>query len=391
MAVSLICKIWALKKRRCIKLKKKYFQQNGGSELRQQLSSQGSNQRIKFFTIGELEKATKKFDESNIIGQGGFGTVYKGTLTDGRIVAIKKYYKMTGESQGYKDFINEVGILSQINHRHVIQLLGCCLETQVPLLVYELISNGTLSDHIHDDNKASSITWEIRLKIASQTAEALYYLHSKASIPIIHRDVKSTNILLDEDYDVKVCDFGASRVISLDQSKLSTAIQGTPGYLDPESMQTNQVTEKSDVYSFGVVLVELLTGKKALFFDRPKEQRILTMFFLFALKDGSLFEVLEDCIVNNENHFQISKVAHLAKRCLSPKGEERPTMKEVVVELEIIRMIGENVAEQSLEGLEDSTYLLEESSARSYFGNGESSIATHGMVGSFLLPISDAR
>ena len=266
LAVSLICKIWALKKRRCIKLKNKYFQQNGGSELRQQLSSQGSNQRIKFFTIGELEKATKKFDESNIIGQGGFGTVYKGTLTDGRIVAIKKYYKMTGESQGYKDFINEVGILSQINHRHVIQLLGCCLETQVPLLVYELISNGTLSDHIHDDNKASSITWEIRLKIASQTAEALYYLHSKASIPIIHRDVKSTNILLDEDYDVKVCDFGASRVISLDQSKLSTAIQGTLGYLDPESMQTNQVTEKSDVYSFGVVLVELLTGKKSTIF-----------------------------------------------------------------------------------------------------------------------------
>ena len=377
---------WALKKRRFIKLKKKYFQQNGGSELRQQLSSQGSSQRIKFYTASELEKATKKFDQSNIIGRGGFGIVYRGTLIDSRIVAIKKYYKMAEGSR--KDFISEVGILSQINHRHVVQLLGCCLETEVPSLVYEFINNGTLSDYIHDENKASSITWETRLRIATQTAEALYYLHSKASIPIIHRDVKSTNILLDEDYDVKVCDFGASRVISLDQTQLSTVVQGTPGYLDPEAMQTNQVTEKSDVYSFGVVLVELLTGKKALFIDRPKEQRVLTMLFLLALKDDTLFEVLEDCIVNNRNHVQILKVAHLAKKCLSPKGEERPTMKEVVVELEIIRMIGGNTAKQSLE---DSAYLLEESSTQCYFGNGESSTATHGMVGSILLPISNAR
>ena len=222
---------WALKKIRFAKLKKKYFQQNGGSELRQQLSGQGSIERIKNFTSEELEKATKNYDESNIIGRGGFGTVYKGTLTDGRIVAIKKS-KMVERIQG-KDFINEVGILSQINHRHVIQLLGCCLETRVPLLVYEFINNGTLSDHIHDENKASSIMWETRLRIAIQTAEALYYLHSAASTPIIHRDVKSTNILLDDAYNAKVCDFGASRLVPLDQTQLSTAVQGTPGYLDP--------------------------------------------------------------------------------------------------------------------------------------------------------------
>ena len=376
---------WALKKIRFAKLKKKYFQQNGGSELRQQLSGQGSIERIKNFTSEELEKATKNYDESNIIGRGGFGTVYKGTLTDGRIVAIKKS-KMVERIQG-KDFINEVGILSQINHRHVIQLLGCCLETRVPLLVYELINNGTLSDHIYDENKASAIMWETRLRIAIQTAEALYYLHSVASSPIVHRDVKSTNILLDEEYNAKMCDFGASRLVPLDQNQLSTAVQGTPGYLDPESLQTNRVTEKSDVYSFGVVLVELLTGKKALFFDRPKEQRILTMFFLFALKDDSLFQVLEDCIVNNGNHMQILKVAQLAKRCLSIKGEDRPTMKEVLLELEMIRMIGEN-AEQNPE---ENTYLLGESYAHYHLGGGESSIATHSMASSFLLPVSDAR
>ena len=377
---------WALKKMRFVKLKKKYFLQNGGSELRQQLSRQGSTERIKIFTSEELEKATKNYDESNIIGRGGFGTVYKGTLTDGRIVAIKKS-KMVERSQG-KDFINEVGILSQINHRHVIQLLGCCLETQVPLLVYEFINNGTLSDHIHDENKASSIMWETRLRIAIQTAEALYYLHSAASTPIIHRDVKSSNILLDDDYNAKVGDFGASRLVPLDQTQLSTAVQGTPGYLDPESMQTYRVTEKSDVYSFGVVLIELLTGKKALFFDRPQEQRILTMFFLLALKDNSLFQVLEDCIVNYGNHMQILKVAQLAKRCLSIKGDDRPTMKEVVLELEMIRMIGENNAEQNPE---ENTYLLGESYAHYYLGGGESSIATHSMAGSFLLPVSNAR
>ncbi|KAJ9675890.1 hypothetical protein PVL29_024721 [Vitis rotundifolia] len=378
---------WALKKTRFVKLKKKNFQQNGGSELRQQLSGQGSTERIKIFTSEELEKATKNYDESSIIGRGGFGTVYKGTLTDGRIVAVKKS-NMVEQSQGKgKDFINEVGILSQINHRHVIQLLGCCLETQVPLLVYEFINNGTLSDHIHDENKASSIMWETRLRIAIQTAEALYYLHSVASTPIIHRDVKSTNILLDDDYNAKVCDFGASRLVPLDQTQLSTAVQGTPGYLDPESMQTYRVTEKSDVYSFGVVLVELLTGKKALFFDRPQEQRILTMFFLLALKDNSLFQVLDDCIVNNANHMQILKVAQLAKRCLSIKGEDRPTMKEVVLELEMIRMIGEN-AEQNPE---ENTYLLRESYAHYYLGGGESSIAAHSMASSFLLPVSDAR
>ncbi|KAJ9675891.1 hypothetical protein PVL29_024722 [Vitis rotundifolia] len=356
---------------RFVKLKKKYFRQNGGSELRQQLSGQGSTERIKIFTSEELEKATKNYDESNIIGRGGFGTVYKGTLTDGRIVAIKKS-KMVEQSQG-KDFINEMGILSQINHRHVIQLLGCCLETQVPLLVYEFINNGTLSDHIHNENKASSL---ITLLFTSVV-----------STPIIHRDVKSTNILLDDDCNAKVCDFGASRLVPLDQTQLSTAVQGTPGYLDPESMQTYRVTEKSGVYSFGVVLVELLTGKKALFFDRPQEQRILTMFFLFALKDNSLFQVLEDCIVNSGNHKQILKVAQLAKWCLSIKAEDRPTMKEVVLELEMIRMIGEN-AEQNPE---ENTYLLGESYAHYYLGGGESSIATHSTVGSFLLPVSDAR
>ena len=329
---------WGLKKRKFIKLKEEFFQQNGGLMLQQQLSRQeGSDETIKIFTAGELEKATNKYDESNIVGRGGYGTVYKGTLTNGRIVAVKKS-KMIDKSQ-IEQFINEVLVLSQINHRNVVKLLGCCLETEVPLLVYELITNGTLFNYIHGERKASTISWEVRLRIATETAGVLSYLHSATSTPIIHRDVKSTNILLDDNYTAKVSDFGASRLVPLDQAQLSTLVQGTLGYLDPEYLLTSQLTEKSDVYSFGVVFVELLTGEKALSFDRSEEERSLAMYFLSSWKDDNLFQVLDKHIVNEGNIEQLREAANLAKRCLRLKGDERPTMKEVSMELERIKMM----------------------------------------------------
>ena len=329
---------WGLKKRKFIKLKEEFFQQNGGLMLQQRLSRQeGSDETIKIFTAEELEKATNKYDESNIVGRGGYGTVYKGTLTNGRIVAVKKS-KMIDKSQ-IEQFINEVLVLSQINHRNVVKLLGCCLETEVPLLVYELITNGTLFNYIHGERKASTISWEVRLRIATETAGVLSYLHSATSTPIIHRDVKSTNILLDDNYTAKVSDFGASRLVPLDQAQLSTLVQGTLGYLDPEYLLTSQLTEKSDVYSFGVVFVELLTGEKALSFDRSEEERSLAMYFLSSWKDDNLFQVLDKHIVNGENIEQLREAANLAKRCLRLKGDERPTMKEVSMELERIKMM----------------------------------------------------
>ncbi|KAL7263000.1 hypothetical protein ACSBR1_001212 [Camellia fascicularis] len=324
---------WIFNKRKHMKLKEKFFKQNGGLMLKQQLSRLEISTRevVKIFTLEELKRATNNYDDNRIVGRGGFGIVYKGILADNTTVAIKKSQIMN-QSQ-IEQFINEVVILSQINHRNVVKLLGCCLETQVPLLVYEFITNGTLFEHIHNHFKAS-ISWENRLRIAAETAGVLSYLHSAASIPIIHRDVKSTNILLDDNYTAKVSDFGASRLVPLDQDQLATVMQGTLGYLDPEYMLTNQLTEKSDVYSFGVVLVEVITGKKVLSFDKPEKERSLARYFLSCMKNDRLFHVVDEQIEIEGIAEELIEVANIAKRCLIVKGEERPTMKEVAMELE---------------------------------------------------------
>ncbi|PIA33061.1 hypothetical protein AQUCO_04200069v1 [Aquilegia coerulea] len=324
----------SLKKRKLAKLKQKFFEQNGGLLLKQRISSfEGGFDSTKIFTIEELKLATNNYDKSRILGQGGFGTVYKGILPDLRVVAIKKSKVVDKNQLG--QFINEVVILTQINHRNVVKLLGCCLETEVPLLVYEYVSNGTLYQHLHKiDGMMASISWKDRLRIAAETAGALTYLHSAASVPIIHRDVKSANILLDHNNTAKVADFGGSRMNPLDQAQISTLVQGTMGYLDPEYLHTSQLTEKSDVYSFGVVLAELLTGEKALSFARPQEQTNLATYFVMSMKENRLSQLLQVGELNEAEMEQVQSVAELTKRCLNLKGDDRPSMKEVATELE---------------------------------------------------------
>ncbi|KAK7250667.1 hypothetical protein RIF29_33237 [Crotalaria pallida] len=374
-------------KRKLIKLKENFFRKNGGIILQQKLSiREDSSQSTQIFTEGELNQATKNFDDNLIIGSGGYGTVYKGILLDNRIVAVKKS-KVVDKSQ-IEQFINEVIVLSQINHRNVVKLLGCCLETEVPLLVYEFVNNGTLFDYLHNENKATNVSWTNRLRIATEVAEALSYLHSSASIPIIHRDVKSTNILLDDNYTAKVSDFGASRLVSLDQTELATMVQGTLGYLDPEYMQTSQLTEKSDVYSFGVILIELLTGEKALSFERPEGRRCLAIHFLSCFKEDRLFEVVEMCILNEDNKVEIMEVAVLATRCLRLKGEERPSMKEVAMELEGIRKMEKHPWTKTDKNLEKTQLLLHEGpgiyehgDSSRYSNSGYDSLRDHALIG----------
>ncbi|KAL5836586.1 hypothetical protein ACOSQ3_013755 [Xanthoceras sorbifolium] len=282
-----------LKRKKEMKLKQKLFKRNGGLLLQQKLfSNEGNLENTKLFTSKELEKATDNYDANRIIGQGGQGTVFKGMLTDGRIVAIKKS-KIMHESS-VEQFINEVVILSQINHRNVVKLLGCCLETDIPLLVYEFIPNGTLCQYIYDQTEEFPITWEMRLHIAIEVANALSYMHSAASISIYHRDVKSTNILLDDKYRAKVSDFGTLRSIAIEQTHLTTQVKGTFGYFDPEYFRSSRFTDKSVVYSFGVVLVELLTGQKPIRSStNSNEDRSLVSYFVHAMKEKRLFEVLD--------------------------------------------------------------------------------------------------
>ncbi|CAA0835858.1 Wall-associated receptor kinase 5 [Striga hermonthica] len=331
----------SLKKRKLIKLREKFFKQNGGLLLQQQLNSdEHTTKSTKIFTADELEKATKNYSNERVLGRGGYGTVYKGILTGQQIVAIKKSRVM--DKAQIEQFINEVVILTQVNHRNVVKLLGCCLETEVPLLVYEYVSNGTLFDHIDKSGNMPWFSWDNRLRIAAEAAGALAYLHSSAAKPVIHRDVKSPNILLDEYYTAKISDFGASRLVPIDQAQVSTLVQGTLGYLDPEYFHTSQLTEKSDVYSFGVVLAELMTGRKPLDSTKNDDEKCLSTFFVTSLKEDRLFQIVDPRVLREGSLEQIKAAGDLVRSCLRLQGDDRPTMKEVVMKLEGLRKISKH-------------------------------------------------
>ncbi|CAH2067667.1 unnamed protein product, partial [Thlaspi arvense] len=300
--IGICCLILKLKLWKRAKLKERRFEENGGILLVQRLLDEGpqsSNASIKIFTEKDIKTATKGYHKTKILGRGGQGVVYKGILSDGVQVAVKKSRDLDRDQVA--QFINELLLLSRINHPHVVSLLGCCLETQVPLLVYEFVSGGTLYDNL----LGSCLSWSDRLRIAVEIAETLSYLHFSAPVPIVHRDVKPANILLDEMLSAKLADFGASRLVPANTEQLTTLVQGTLGYLDPEYLQTSTFSDKSDVYSYGVVLMELVSGEKSLCFNRPPVSHLES-----ALRENRLSDVMEQRVVNAENHgvvYQVKK------------------------------------------------------------------------------------
>lgn len=306
-------------------------------------SSNGEKGGCRMLSLKEVKKATNGFSKDRMLGSGGFGEVYKGELQDGSIVAIKS--AKVGNLRSMQQVLNEVGILSQVNHRNLVRLLGCCVEAEQPLLIYEYICNGTLHDHIHG-KFPNFMDWKTRLKVAFQTAEALAYLHSAVYTPIYHRDVKSTNILLDTEFNAKVSDFGLSRLAGPGLSHVSTCAQGTMGYLDPEYYRNYQLTDKSDVYSFGVVLLELLTSQRAIDFTRGEDDVNLAVYVLQRANTGSIMEVVDKRLLAGDEEEPPSKVittvkafADLALTCLREKKGDRPGMKDVTQQLHCIAQV----------------------------------------------------
>ncbi|KAF8022401.1 hypothetical protein BT93_F0054 [Corymbia citriodora subsp. variegata] len=315
--------------------KERYFRQNGGEFLK--------HQRVKIFTEAQLAKATNNYDVGNKLGEGGFASVYKGRIDGNILVAIKKPRDVPTRKlkdmnkdlslSTHDEFQHEISIISQVNHKNLVKLLGICLETKVPLLVYEFIPNGTLYHHIHDKRLTVLRLWKNCLRIALEAASALDYLHSLADPPVIHGDVKSLNMLLDEEYSAKVSDFGASILISPGKTHIAERMQGTLGYLDPEYLTTGELTTKSDVYSFGVVLVELLTGETPTRRAKSGEKTNTIQAFISAVDNRTLLHMTNFEASNEGEVREIEAVGSLARRCLNYNGVNRPTMREVAEQL----------------------------------------------------------
>ncbi|THF99417.1 hypothetical protein TEA_016440 [Camellia sinensis var. sinensis] len=292
---------------------------------------------VPVFSYTELEEATNNFDPSKELGDGGFGTVYYGKLQDGREVAVKRLYEHNYKR--VRQFMNEIEILTRLRHRNLVTLYGCTSRlSRELLLVYEYIPNGTVADHIHGDRaKDRPLVWSIRMSIAIETASALTYLHAS---DIIHRDVKTNNILLDNNFCVKVADFGLSRLFPNDVTHVSTAPQGTPGYVDPEYHQCYQLTDKSDVYSFGVVLIELISSMTAVDISRHRHEINLANLAINRIQHRAFNELIDPSL-GFESDSSIERmttmVAEVAFQCLQLEKEMRPTMEEVLRALKEIQ------------------------------------------------------
>ncbi|CAH1436634.1 unnamed protein product [Lactuca virosa] len=299
----------------------------------------------KSFNFEELKKYTRNFSETNNIGAGGYGMVYKGTLPNGQLIAIKRAQQ--GSTQGGLEFKTEIELLSRVHHKNVVALIGFCFDQGEQMLVYEYIVNGTLKDSL-SGRSGIRLDWMRRLKIALGAARGLQYLHDLADPPIIHRDVKTNNILLDERLVAKVADFGLSKPLSdANRNHITTQVKGTMGYMDPEYYMTQQLTEKSDVYSFGVVMLELITARnpieKGKYIVREVKQSMNKSKELYGLH-----EVLDPTIGLSSQLKGLERFVDVSLRCVEETGNQRPPMSQVVKELErIMELVGLNPGTES--------------------------------------------
>ncbi|XP_072959433.1 proline-rich receptor-like protein kinase PERK8 [Typha angustifolia] len=284
-----------------------------------------------WFTYEELYDITNGFSPQNILGEGGFGCVYKGCLSDGREVAVKQL--KDGGGQGEREFQAEVEIISRVHHRHLVSLVGYCIAESHRLLVYDYVANNTLHYHLHAKGKAP-MDWATRVKVAAGSARGLAYLHEDCHPRIIHRDIKSSNILLDNNFDAQVADFGLARLAMDTATHVTTRVMGTFGYLAPEYASSGKLTEKSDVFSFGVVLLELITGRKPVDQSRPLGDESLVEWarplLSRTIETGNFEELVDPRLENNYNEVEMFRMIEAAAACIRHSAARRPRLSQVV-------------------------------------------------------------
>ncbi|KAF5791630.1 putative protein kinase RLK-Pelle-CrRLK1L-1 family [Helianthus annuus] len=302
------------------------------------------------FQFADILQATNSFDESLVIGKGGFGKVYKGALIDGKTVAVKRCEK--GQGQGRPEFVKEIMVLTKIRHQHLVTLIGYCDEKSEMILVYEYMEKGTLQDHLcNTDKDIEKLSWSQRLEICIGATRGLHYLHTGLEPGIIHGDVKSTNILLNENYTAKVGDFGISRWDNDEESEMD--IKGSFGYLDPEYVSCLKLTQKSDVYSFGVVLLEVLCARPALDNTLPFKEANLADWAMNHIKDGMVEKIVDPYLVDKINPNSLTKYWETVDKCLKNTGDERPSIYDVLWDLEYALKFQQMVVDKK--AYEDST------------------------------------
>lgn len=291
------------------------------------------HRKVPIFTKSELAKATNYYDDRNKLDDNALGSVHKGTLATGDNVVVVNKPEDLDRSLLNKDYQRELECLMKISCKNVAKLKGICLETRIPTLVYEYVPNGNLFQHIHQESSTILKSWGDRFRIATETALALNYMHSSMKPPIFHGNIKSANILLDQEYSVKISDFGTSVLISPEHRHI-VAIQrkDSLGYIDPEYLVTGKLTTQSDIYSFGVVLVELLTGKKL--YVTESERRINMIHrFISSVKGDTFPDVIDFEGASEYEVEKIRTVAKIAVTCLNQVGENRPAMSNVAQQL----------------------------------------------------------
>ncbi|KAF7806444.1 calmodulin-binding receptor-like cytoplasmic kinase 3 [Senna tora] len=287
--------------------------------------------------LSQITRATRNFSETLQIGEGGFGTVYRAQLEDGLVVAVKRAKREYFESLR-TEFCSEVEVLAKIDHRNLVKLLGYIDKGNERLLITEYVPNGTLREHL-DGLRGNILDFNQRLEISIDVAHGLTYLHTYAEKQIIHRDVKSSNILLTESLRAKVADFGFAKLgpTNTDQTHISTKVKGTVGYLDPEYMKTYQLTPKSDVYSFGILLLEIVTGRRPVELKKPVEERVTLRWAFRKFNEGNVVELLDPLMKEAVNAEVLMKMLDLAFQCAAPVRADRPDMKSVVQQLWTVR------------------------------------------------------